>query len=207
ATQPADELLDERTACLVVQQPTFFGRVEDLTRAAERAHAVGALLVVAVPEACSLGLLKSPGASGADIAVAEGQSLGLPMQFVGATVDHEGRRGFVLTLQAREQHIRREKATSNICTSQALLALGVTVYLGLVGPSGLRAAAALSHQRTRELGRALGQLDGYRILTPEPFFNELVVECPRPADQMREQLLGRGILGGADLGRHEPGLE
>ena len=228
AVQPAHELLDERTACLVVQQPTFFGRVEDLGRAAERAHAIGALLIVAVPEACSLGLLKSPGAWGADIAVAEGQSLGIPMQFggpwvgmmatrqdyvrqlpgriVGATVDQDGRRGFVLTLQAREQHIRREKATSNICTSQALLALGVTVYLSLVGPTGLRAAAGLSHRRTRELAQRLDELQDYRILTPGPFFNELVLECPRPADRMRELLLERGILGGADLGRHSADL-
>jgi len=228
AVQPAEELLDERTACLVVQQPTFFGRVEDLSRAAERAHAIGALLIVAVPEACSLGLLKSPGAWGADIAVAEGQSLGIPMQFggpwvgmmatrhdyvrqlpgriVGATVDQDGRRGFVLTLQAREQHIRREKATSNICTSQALLALGVTVYLSLVGPTGLRAAAGLSHRRTRELAQRLDELEDYRILTPRPFFNELVLECPRPADQVRELLLERGILGGADLGRYSADL-
>lgn len=226
--QPAYELLDEQTACVVVQQPTYLGRVEDLTPYAERAHELGALLVVAVPELMSLGLLKPPGAFGADIAVAEGQSLGVPMSFggpwvglmatrseyvrqlpgriAGATVDQDGRRGFVLTLQAREQHIRREKATSNICTSQTLLALCVTVYLSLVGPSGLRAAAGLSHQRTSELGEQLWELDGYRVLTDPPFFNELVVECPRLGSEMREMLLERGIIGGAELGRDYPAL-
>jgi glycine dehydrogenase subunit 1 len=226
--QPAYELIDEDTACVVVQQPTYLGRVEDLTPYAERAHQLGALLVVAVPELMSLGLLKPPGAFGADIAVAEGQSLGVPMSFggpwvglmatrteyvrqlpgriAGATVDQDGRRGFVLTIQAREQHIRREKATSNICTSQTLLALCVTTYLALVGPSGLRAAAGLSHQRTSELAEHLWELYGYRFLTDPPFFNELVVECPRPGAEMRERLLERGIIGGAELGRDYPEL-
>src|SRR5205823_14458904 len=142
---------------------------------------------------CSLGLVKSRGGSGADIAVAEGQSLGLPMQFggpwvgmmatrsefvrqlpgriVGATVDHEGRRGFVLTLQAREQHIRREKATSNICTSQALLALGVTVYLAALGPTGLKQAAGLSHKQARALAAEVGKLPGYQVANDGPIFN------------------------------------
>jgi glycine dehydrogenase subunit 1 len=226
--QPPHELVDEKTACLVVQQPTFFGRVDELALAAQRAHHAGALLVVAVPESISLGLLKSPGACGADIAVAEGQPLGVPMSFggpwaglmatrseyvrqlpgriVGATTDQDGRQGFVLTLQAREQHIRREKATSNICTSQALLALGVTAYLSLVGPSGLRAAAGLSHQRTTELAGRLAALDGYRVLTPRPFFNEFVLECPQPGAELREQLLKQGIIGGAELGRDYPEL-
>ena len=226
--QPVEDLIDEQTACVVVQQPSFFGRVQDLTRLAERVHAAGALLIVAVPEAISLGLLKPPGACGADIAVAEGQSLGVPMAFggpwaglmatrtayvrqlpgriVGQTVDHDGRRGFVLTLQAREQHIRREKATSNICTSQALLALGVTVYLSLLGPSGLRSAAALSHRRTQELARDVATLPGYEVLTPTPFFNEFVLRCPRPAAELREELVGHGIIGGADLGRDYPDL-
>jgi glycine dehydrogenase subunit 1 len=227
--QPAHELVDERTACLVVQQPSFFGRIHDLALAADRAHEAGALLVVAVPESISLGLLRSPGACGADIAVAEGQPLGVPMSFggpwaglmatrsehvrqmpgriVGATVDQDGRRGFVLTLQAREQHIRREKATSNICTSQALLALGVTVYLSLVGPTGLRAAATQSHRRAVELAERLDQLDGYRVLTPRPFFNEFLLECPRPARDLRARLLERGILGGAEVARDYPDLE
>jgi glycine dehydrogenase subunit 1 len=228
ALEPAHELVDQRTACLVVQQPSFFGHVEDLALAAERTHAVGALLVVAVPESVSLGLLKSPGACGADIAVAEGQPLGVPMSFggpwaglmatktehvrqmpgriVGATVDQDGRRGFVLTLQAREQHIRREKATSNICTSQALLALGVTVYLSLVGPTGLRAAASISHRHALELADRLDGLRGYRVLTPRPFFNEFLLECPRAAHDVRAELLQRGIIGGAELTRDYPEL-
>jgi glycine dehydrogenase subunit 1 len=223
------ELIDERTACVVVQQPTFFGGIVDLAALAEQAHRAGALLVVVVPESISLGLLKSPGAVGADIAVAEGQPLGVPMQYggpwaglmatrstyvrqlpariVGQAADQEGRRGFVLTLQAREQHIRREKATSNICTSQALLALGVTIYLSLVGPSGLRSAAALSHARTRQLASRLAELPGYRVLTPPPFFNEFLLECPRSGAEIRELLLERGLVAGAELARDYPDLE
>lgn len=227
--QSPTELLDERVACVVVQQPTFFGSIVDLRDLAERVHQVGALLIIVVAEAQSLGLLKPPGAWGADIAVAEGQSLGIPMSYggpwaglmatraefvrqlpgriVGQTVDQEGRRGFVLTLQAREQHIRREKATSNICTSQTLLALHVTVYLSLLGPHGLRAAASLSHERTRLLAERLGAVKGYRVLTPAPFFNEVLVAGPRPAAELRARLLERGIIGGVEVGRAYPGLE
>jgi glycine dehydrogenase subunit 1 len=223
AAQSVADLLDERTACVVVQQPSFLGSVLDLTGLAERVQAAGALLVMVVAEASSLGLLKPPGAWGADIAVAEGQSLGVPMQFggpwvglmatrtrfvrqlpgriAGATTDRQGRRGFVLTLQAREQHIRREKATSNICTSQTLLALAVTVYLSLVGPAGLRSAAALSHQRAQGLAARVEAVPGYRLITPQPFFNEFAVECPLPARQVQERLLAAGFAAGFDLGR------
>jgi glycine dehydrogenase subunit 1 len=226
--QPAEALLDDRVACLVVQQPGYFGAIHDLARSAQLAHDVGALLVVAVPEAISLGLLKSPGSCGADIVVAEGQSLGVPMQLggpwaammatrqeyvrqlpgriVGQTVDGQGRRGFVLTLQAREQHIRREKATSNICTSQALLALGITVYLALVGPSGLRAAAGLSHQRARQLYEVISRIPSFTMLTQPPFFNELLVRCPRPAAEVRERLLEAGIIAGVDVSRDAAAL-
>src|SRR6185436_9800084 len=163
------DLVDEHTACVVVQQPDFFGHVRDLNGLAGAVHERGALLVIAVADATSLGLLKSPGGWGADIATAEGQSLGLPLQYggpwaglmacksefvrqlpgriAGQTTDHDGRRGFVLTLQAREQHIRREKATSNICTSQTLLAIGITTYLALMGPAGLREVARQSHAK------------------------------------------------------------
>ena len=229
SVQPSDDLVDDRTACVVVQQPGFFGQVRDLSHLSQRVHDAGALLIVVVPESVSLGLLKSPGAWGADIAVAEGQPLGVAMSFggpwaglmaakaeyvrqmpariVGQTLDQDGRRGFVLTLQAREQHIRREKATSNICTSQALLALGVTIYLSLLGPSGLRTAASISHQRSSELADRLETLAHYAVLTPRPFFNEFVLRCPRPGQEMRQRLLQRGILGGADLGRDYPELQ
>ena len=227
--QPLDELIDDTTACCVVQQPDFFGNVRDLGRIAERCRQVGALLVYVVAEPVSLGLLKTPGAWGADIAIAEGQPLGVPLSFggpwvgmmackqehvrqlpgriVGATTDHEGRRGFVLTLQAREQHIRREKATSNICTSQTLLALGVTVYLSALGPGGLRQVAALSHKTARAVAERIADLPGYRLLNDGPFFNEFTILCPQDGATMRSRLLERGIIGGYPLGRDYPGFE
>ena len=227
--RPPAELIDERTACCLVQQPDFFGNVGDLTDVAARCRDVGALLVYAVAEPVSLGLLKTPGAWGADVAVAEGQSLGVPLSFggpwvglmackqehlrqlpgriVGATTDAEGRRGFVLTLQAREQHIRREKATSNICTSQTLLALGVTVYLSALGPGGLRQVAALSHKKARAAADRIRELPGYRLVNDGPIFNEFTVLCPRDGPTMRRELLDRGIIGGFPLARHYPGLE
>ncbi|MBI4493728.1 MAG: aminomethyl-transferring glycine dehydrogenase subunit GcvPA [Chloroflexi bacterium] len=222
--------LDQRTACVVVQQPDFFGHVKDFRaeRLAERVHAQGALLVAVVAEPVSLGLLAPPGAWGADIAVAEGQALGVPLQFggpwaglmacrqehvrqlpgriVGQTVDMEGRRGFVLTLQAREQHIRREKATSNICTSQTLLTLAITAYLSLMGPAGLREVARQSHAKAAYAASRIGRLPGYRVLTAEPFFNEFAVACPTEARQLRRDLLERGAIGGLELGRFYPRL-
>ncbi len=221
--------VDETTACCIVQQPDFFGTIQDLGTLVARCREVGALVVIAVPEPVSLGLLKTPGAWGADIAVGEGQPLGLPLNFggpgvgimtckqehlrqlpgriVGQTTDHAGRRGFVLTLQAREQHIRREKATSNICTSQTLLALGATVYLASLGPAGLRQAAALSHKAARSLAGEIGALPGYRVLNDGPFFNEFTVRCPLDGDTLRAELLRRGIIGGYPLGRDYPGFE
>ncbi|MFI5267744.1 MAG: aminomethyl-transferring glycine dehydrogenase subunit GcvPA, partial [Chloroflexota bacterium] len=184
------ELVDEHTACVVVQQPDFFGHIHDLDGLAEAVRERGALLIVCVADPTSLGLLKTPGAWGADIATAEGQPLGLPLQYggpwaglmacrsehirqlpgriAGQTTDHDGRRGFVLTLQAREQHIRREKATSNICTSQTLLAIGITAYLSLMGPSGLREVARQSHAKAAYFASRVPR--SYRVLTPEPFY-------------------------------------
>jgi glycine dehydrogenase subunit 1 len=227
--QPAADLIDEKTACVVVQQPDFFGTIRDLTALAARCREVGALLVYVVGDPVSLGLLKTPGASDADIAVGEGQGLGLPLQYggpgvglmtckqqhlrqlpgriVGQTTDHDGRRGFVLTLQAREQHIRREKATSNICTSQTLLALGATIYLASMGPAGLRQAASLSHKRARSVADQIRRIEGYRVVNDGPFFNEVAVTCPTDGDTMRHELAGRGIIGGYALGRDYPGLE
>jgi glycine dehydrogenase subunit 1 len=227
--QPAADLVDEQTACVVLQQPDFFGTIRDLAAIVAKCREVGALVVYVVGDPVSLGLLKTPGGWDADIAVGEGQGLGLPLQFggpgvglmackqghlrqlpgriVGQTTDHDGRRGFVLTLQAREQHIRREKATSNICTSQTLLALGATIYLASMGPAGLRQAAGLSHKQTRKLADRLKGVSGYRVVNDGPFFNEITVICPENGQTMRHALAERGIIGGYALGREYPGLE
>jgi len=212
------ELVDDNTAAVVVQQPDVFGHVRDLNGLADAVHERGALLIVAVAEATSLGVLKSPGDWGADVATAEGQSLGLPLQFggpwaglmackpeyvrqlpgriSGQTADHEGRRGFVLTLQAREQHIRREKATSNICTSQTLLAIGITAYLSLMGPTGLREVARQSHAKATYAAERIGALPGFAVLTPRPFYNEFLVRTPVPTFELRHRLVERHILAG-----------
>jgi glycine dehydrogenase subunit 1 len=227
--QSSADLVDDQTACVVIQQPDFFGTIRDFAALAERCRDTGALLVYVVGDPVSLGLLKTPGAWGADIAVGEGQGLGLPLQFggpgvglmackqqhlrqmpgriVGQTTDHDGRRGFVLTLQAREQHIRREKATSNICTSQTLLALGATIYLAAMGPTGLRQAAGLSHKQARALAQEVSKLPGYTVLNDGPFFNEMIVLGPSDAQNARHALAKRGIIGGYALGRDYPGFE
>ncbi len=211
-------LVDDDTACAIVQQPDFFGHVHDLHGLADAVHEKGALLVVAVAEATSLGLLRSPGSWGADIAVAEGQALGLPLQFggpwagllackmahirqlpgriAGQTTDHEGRRGFVLTLQTREQHIRREKATSSITTAQTLLALGITAYLAAMGPSGLREVAKQSHAKAAYAADKLERDTRFRLLTPSPFYNEFAVAGPLPAEKVQAGLTQQGMLGG-----------
>ena len=220
-------LLDERTACCVVQQPGFFGHIGDWEALRAACDRVGALLVM-VCNPLALGLLKPPGGWGADIAVAEAQPLGIAMEYggpwvgmmacrekylrqlpgriVGEAHDTAGRRGYVLTLQAREQHIRREKATSNICTSQALLALHTTVYLSLLGPNGLRQAAESCYQYAHYAAAEIGRLPGYSVLTPEPFFHEFVVRCPRPPAELNGRLLEEKILGGLPLGRVYPEL-
>lgn len=227
--QSATDLIDDSTACVVVQQPDFFGTIRDFSALSDRCRAAGALLVYVVGDPVSLGLLKTPGAWDADIAIGEGQGLGLPLNFggpgvglmtckqqhlrqlpgriVGQTADHDGRRGFVLTLQAREQHIRREKATSNICTSQTLLALGATIYLATMGPGGLRQAAGLSHKQARALATEVGKLSGYRVLNDGPIFNEVTVVGPTDGDTVRSELASRGIIGGYPLGRDYPGFE
>jgi glycine dehydrogenase subunit 1 len=215
------EQLDDDTACVVVQQPDVFGHVRDLNGLAEAVHARGALLIVSVADPTSLGVLKSPGAWGADIATAEGQPLGLPLQFggpwaglmackaefvrqlpgriSGQTTDHAGRRGFVLTLQAREQHIRREKATSNICTSQTLLAIGITAYLTLMGPSGVREVARQSHAKAVYAADAISAVANLQVLTPRPFYNEFLVRTPLKTAELRHRLVERKILAGVPL--------
>lgn len=227
AEEDMGALVDERTACCIVSQPTFFGEIRDLAPVAESAHRAGAL-VVEVYNPTSLGLLRPPGSWGADIAIADGQSLGVPLSFggpyvglmscrrelvrqlpgriVGAASDAKGRRGFVLTLQAREQHIRREKATSNICTSQTLMCLGVTVYLALLGPRGLRAVAEACCQMARYAADGLAALPQVEIATGEPFFHEFAVRTPLPAEELNRRLLERGIVGGFDLGQAYPDL-
>jgi glycine dehydrogenase subunit 1 len=226
---PVVDLLDANTACVVVQQPDVFGHLHDLTGVAEAVHAVGALFIVSVAEPTSLGIFKSPGDWGADIATAEGQPLGLPLQFggpwaglmacklehvrqlpgriSGQTTDHVGRRGFVLTLQAREQHIRREKATSNICTSETLLAIGVAAYLSLLGPSGLREVARQSHAKAVYAADAIGALDGYRVVTPRPFYNEFLLQTPLETEVLRHRLVERHLLAGVPLFTGVDGFE
>ncbi len=215
--------LDGETACLIVQSPNFFGQIEELSAAAEAAHAQKALLVV-VADPIALGLLKPPGAFGADIVVGEGQGLGVGLNYggpylgffatrmehvrkmagrlVGQTVDVEGKRGFVLTLSAREQHIRREKATSNICTNQGLVALAAAVYMAALGRCGMRQVAELCYHRAHYAADQIDGLDGYTVLRDRPFFKEFIVRCPRPVAEINEELLdGWGIIGGYDLGR------
>ncbi len=217
--------VDAGAACVVVQSPNLFGTVTDLSPIAEAAHAAGALMIVVVTEAVSFGLLKSPGAMGADIVAAEGQSLGNPLGFggpyvglfatrdayvrqtpgrlCGETVDAQGRRGFTLTLSTREQHIRREKATSNICTSSGLCATAFSMHLGLLGGTGLRRLAELNHQAARRLKTALGAVAGVEVLTPR-FFNEIAVRLPVPAASVVETLAGEGVLGGVPVSRLAP---
>lgn len=219
--------VDDQTAALVVQSPNFFGCVEDLSALAEAAHAKGALLVVAVTEAMSLGLLKSPGACGADIVVAEGQSFGVPLSFggpyvglfatrekyarqipgrlVGEAYDKHGRRGFVLTLATREQHIRREKATSNICTNEGLIALAATVYLETMGRRGIQEAAYQCLQKAAYAARQISSLKGFSLPFSGPRFNEFVVRGPLDASELLSRLgKDKGIEGGIPLWRFFP---
>ncbi len=219
--------IDAATAGIVVSQPTFFGEIRDLHPVVEAAHRAGAL-VVQVYNPTSLGLLRPPGAWGADIAVAEGQPLGIPLSYggpyvglmscraelvrqmpgriVGQTMDAQGRRGFVLTLQAREQHIRREKATSNICTSQTLISFGVAAYLALLGPDGLRDVAEACARNARRAARELAEVPGVDLITPRPFFHEFAIRTPLPAAELNRQLLARGVIGGYDLASVSPEL-
>lgn len=217
--------LDETTACLVVQYPNFYGRVEDVARLAEQAHAVGVRLVVSIYP-IALGLLRPPGELGADVVTGEGQCLGIPQSFggpglgllaskfelvrhlpgrlIGATLDNEGKRGFVMVLQTREQHIRREKATSNICTNQGLMALAATVYLATLGKQGLRQVAELCYHKAHYLAHRLAQLPGWSLVGEGTFFNEFAVRPPVDPQKVHDYLLTRGIIGGLPLGDFVP---
>jgi len=208
----------------VVQSPNFFGCIEDLQTLADAAHAKGALLIVAVTEAMSLGFLRTPGACGADIVVAEGQSFGVPLSFggpyvglfatrekyarqipgrlVGEAYDKKGHRGFVLTLATREQHIRREKATSNICTNEGLIALAATVYLETMGRRGVQEAAKQCAQKAAYTARAIAGVKGYSLPFTGPFFNEFVVRGPGKAVELLARLgQEKEIDGGIALSR------
>ena len=220
--------IDDETSAVVVQYPDILGRITDLAPIAEAAHAKGALLIAVVTEPVALGLIRSPGEMGADIVVGEGQSLGVGLQFggpyvglfacaekfvrqmpgrlVGETVDAEGKRGFVLTLSTREQHIRREKATSNICTSSVLCALAFTAHLTLLGEKGLRRLASLNHARACEVAERLAAIPGVSIVN-HSFFNELTLSLPVEARPAVHAMVERGVLGGVSLGRLYPGVE
>ncbi len=228
-SEGVDSLLDEDTACLIVQYPDFLGRFEDLSRLGEAAQDVGALFVV-VADPIALGLLKPPAAFGADIIVGEGQGLGLGLNFggpylgffaakkkhvrkmagrlVGQTVDAEGERGFVLTLSTREQHIRRERATSNICTNQGLMALAAAVYMAALGKCGMRQVAALCYHKAHYAADQIDALDGFTVLRDKPFFKEFVVRCPGAVKEINDDLLRtHAIIGGYDLGEDYPEME
>lgn len=221
-------LIDANTALVIVQYPDFFGRIYDYTKLIEAAHTQGALACVAA-NPIALALLKTPGEMGADIAVGEGQPLGIPMSFggpylgfftarkqyihkmagrlVGETVDNRGQRAFVLTLTAREQHIKRERATSNICTNQGLMALASAVYLSLLGQRGLRQVAELCYHKAHYAAEKIAKIPGYSLCFETPFFHEFSVCCPRPVKEINAHLLDHGILGGYDLGQDYPALK
>jgi len=221
-------LIDQSTALVVVQYPDFFGRIYDYTALAEAVHAAGALLAISV-NPLALGLLKTPGDMGADIVTGEGQPLGIPLSYggpylgifttrkeyvrkmagrlVGETVDNRGQRAYVLTLTAREQHIRREKATSNICTNVGLMALASTIYMSLLGKHGLRQVAELCYHKAHYAAGKISALEGFSLALEAPFFHEFVVRCPRPVAEINAYLLEEGILGGYDLGEAYPQLE
>ncbi len=213
-------LIDVNTALVVVQYPDFFGHIYDLTALAEATHQMGALLCVAVyPTA--LGMLTPPGEFGADIVTGEGQPLGIPLAFggpylglfatrkefvrkmagrlVGETVDNRNQRAFVLTLTAREQHIRREKATSNICSNEGLMTLATAIYLSLLGKLGLRKVAELCYHKAHYAADRIAAVPGFSLASPGEFFNEFVVHCPIPVSEVNDHLLEHGILGGYDL--------
>ncbi|HEY8593218.1 MAG TPA: aminomethyl-transferring glycine dehydrogenase subunit GcvPA [Sphingomicrobium sp.] len=217
--------IDDSTSAVVVQYPDILGRVTDLTPIAEAAHAAGALLIAVVTEPVALGLIRSPGEMGADIVVGEGQSIGVGLQFggpyvglfatrdkyvrqmpgrlTGETVDAEGKRGFVLTLSTREQHIRREKATSNICTNSGLCALAFTIHMSLLGEKGLRQLASLNHARACDVAERLAAIPGVELVN-DSFFNEFTIKLPVEARPAVHAMVEKGVLGGVSLGRLYP---
>ncbi len=220
--------IDGETSCIVVQYPDILGRIGDLSALAERAHEKGALLVAVVTEPVALGLIRSPGEMGADIVVGEGQSIGVGLNFggpyvglfatrdkyvrqmpgrlAGETVDAEGKRGFVLTLSTREQHIRREKATSNICTNSGLCALAFSIHMTLLGETGLRQLARVNHERASAAAERLSRVAGIELVNAA-FFNEFTLRLPKEARPAVRAMAEKGVLGGVSLGRLYPGVE
>jgi glycine dehydrogenase subunit 1 len=225
AKEDLGALIDDDTACIVVQNPGFFGDLQNLAPLAEAAHAKGALLIAIVTEVVSLGAITPPGHMGADIVVGEGQSLGVGLQFggpyvglfasrqkfvrqmpgrlCGETVDANGRRGFVLTLSTREQHIRREKATSNICTNSGLMCLAFTIHLALLGEQGLKRLAMLNHESAVKLADELSKVKGADLVT-QHFFNEFTLRLSKPAAAVVDALAAKGVLGGVPASRLLP---
>ena len=230
AKSDVDDLLaeiDDQTSCVIVQYPDILGRIGDLSALASKAHVHGALLIAVVTEPVALGAIKSPGEMGADIVVGEGQSLGVGLQFggpyvglfackekyvrqmpgrlCGETVDAEGKRGFVLTLSTREQHIRREKATSNICTNSGLCALAFSVHMTLLGERGLRDLAVLNHSLASHAAERLAKIPGVEVVNSS-FFNEFTMKLSKEARPIVRTLAEQGVLGGVSLGRLFPGV-
>jgi glycine dehydrogenase subunit 1 len=228
STAEVAAMIDDNTAMVAVAYPNYFGQIEDIPALAAAAHDAGALLVV-VANPLALALLKSPGELGADMVVGEGQPLGIPLSYggpylgffavrneyvrriagriVGETLDKEGRRAYVMTLRPREQDIRRDKASSNICTNQGLMALAATVHLSLLGKHGLKQAASLCYHRAHYAADQIAALPGFEVRRALPFFHEFVVKCPRPVREINDELILRGIVGGADLGGDYPHLK
>ena len=226
--RPGDDMarllaaIDDQTSCVVVQNPNILGHIADLSELAEACHAKGALLIAVVTEPVALGAIKAPGEMGADIVVGEGQSIGVGLQFggpylglfatrdkyvrqmpgrlCGQTVDADGKRGFVLTLSTREQHIRREKATSNICTNSGLCALAFSIHMTLLGEKGLRELAAINHAKAVNAAEALAAVPGVELLN-DSFFNEFTLRLAKPSRQIVRDLADKGILAGVALSR------
>jgi glycine dehydrogenase subunit 1 len=220
--------IDDETSAVVVQYPNILGHVADLSKLAERAHQAGALLIAVVTEPVALGLIRSPGEMGADIVVGEGQAIGVGLNFggpyvglfackekfvrqmpgrlCGETVDADGKRGFVLTLSTREQHIRREKATSNICTNSGLCALAFSIHMTLLGEKGLRQLAELNHAKAVAAADRLAHVPGVELVSGA-FFNEFTLRLSREARPVVRAMADRGVLGGVSLGRLYPGAE
>lgn len=222
------DLIDDNTALVAVAYPNFFGQIEDFSELVEKAHAAGALVAFVI-NPIALGLLKTPGSLGADIVVGEAQPLGIPLGFggpylgffgvrkeyvrriagriVGETTDKNGKRAYVMTLRPREQDIRREKATSNICTNQGLMALAAAIYLSLMGKHGLRKVAELCYHKAHYAADRIDALEGFDVDRSKPFFHEFVVKCPLPVAKINRALIDKGIIGGYDLSQDYPELE